>query len=328
VLFKKQIGNLNTGQLDTIADSQLLCDRWTASSALQKSIRRGDAELAQRAACTLYGSDRNTVWRRLIVIACEDIGADDLDVLLEIFQAATSIELRRQYGEAVVIAAVVRRLAEAVKDRSADYLACAASDHPDLNAVRRFCKGTSLEKRLDLVSDVSQPLARRAVEAWYASGINPRYQNEVRGGDIHALADRYRSLGAAEELAYSVVLAAKRAREVLVVLTPLVWLEVQRSGSVSARCDPVPQAKAIAGVPLYAFDTHTRIGKRAIERLVSENKALRDWETMWWLRQRRLMTAVARRVPATSTADSSRNQTIDQTSIPRSSSPWRTSGST
>jgi hypothetical protein len=29
-------------------------------------------------------------------------------------------------------------------------------------------------------------------------------------------------------------------------------------------------------VPLYAFDTHTRIGKRAIERLVSENKPLRD----------------------------------------------------
>jgi hypothetical protein len=53
VLFKKQIGNLNTGQLDTIVDSQLLCDRWPASSALQKSTRRGDDELAQRAACTL-----------------------------------------------------------------------------------------------------------------------------------------------------------------------------------------------------------------------------------------------------------------------------------
>jgi hypothetical protein len=210
------------------------------------------------------------------VIACEDIGAGDLDVLLEIFQATTSIELRRQYGEAAVIAAVVRRLAEAVKDRSADYLACAASDHPDLNAVRRFCKGTSLEKRLDLVSDVSQPLARRAVAAWYASGINPRYASEVRGGDLQALAGAYHFLGAGEELAYSIVLAAKRAREVLVALVPLIWLEVQRSGSAAIRSKPVPQARAIAGVPLYAFDTHTRIGKRAIERLVSENKPLRD----------------------------------------------------
>jgi hypothetical protein len=278
VVFKQQLLDLIGDQLGwlEIVDSRLQCDRWTASSVLQKSIRRGDVELAQRAACTLHASDRNIVWRRLIVIACEDIGAGDLDVLLETFQAATSTELRRQYGEAVVLAAVVRRLAEAVKDRSADYLACAAADHPGLNAVRRFCKGTSLEKRLDFVSDVSQPLARRAVAAWYASGINPRYQNEVRGGDIHALADTYRSLGAAEELANSVVFAAKRAREVLVVLAPLVWLEVQRNGSASVRSDAVPPAKAIAGVPLYAFDTHTRIGKRAIERLVSENKPLRD----------------------------------------------------
>jgi hypothetical protein len=42
------------------------------------------------------------------------------------------------------------------------------------------------------------------------------------------------------------------------------------------RSEPAPQTKAIAGIPLYTFDTHTRIGKRAIERLVSENKALRD----------------------------------------------------
>src|SRR5262249_17234236 len=51
---------------------------------------------------------------------------------------------------------------------------------------------------------------------------------------------------------------------------------VQRSGSAGIRADPIPEYEAVAGVPLYAFDTHTRIGKRAIERLVSENKPLRD----------------------------------------------------
>jgi hypothetical protein len=72
------------------------------------------------------------------------------------------------------------------------------------------------------------------------------------------------------------VLAARKAPEPLVILVPLVWLELQRSGPAGIRSDPVPQTRAIAGVPLYAFDTHTRIGKRAIERLVSENKPLRD----------------------------------------------------
>ena len=62
----------------------------------------------------------------------------------------------------------------------------------------------------------------------------------------------------------------------LVALVPLIWLEVQRSGPISVRSDPVPETKIIAGVPLYAFDKHTRLGKRAIERLVGENKPLRD----------------------------------------------------
>ncbi len=279
MLFNKQTLERVGDQLhrsNNNVDASLQCDRWIASSVLQKSVRRGEVELAQRAACTLHAFDRNAIWRRLIVIACEDVGAGDIDALLETFLAATSTDLRRQYGEAAVLSAVVRRLAEAVKDRSGDYLACAAAGHPDLLATCRFCKEVSLEKRLEVVTDVSQPLSKRAVAAWYASGINPRYQNEVQGGDLHALAGAYRSLGAGEELAYSIVPAAKRAREVLVVLVPLIWLEVQRSGSAGVRSDPVPQTKATAGVPLYAFDTHTRTGKRAIERLIGESKPFRD----------------------------------------------------
>src|SRR6266567_8154092 len=198
VLFNKQTLDRIHDRLrrsDNILDVSLNCDRWIASSLLQKSIRRGEVELAQRAACTLHAFDRSAIWRRLVVIVCEDVGVGDIDALLETLLAATSIDLRRQRGEASVLGAVVRRLAEAVKDRSGDYLACAAADHPDLSATRRFCKEASLEKRLELLADFSQPLAERAVAAWYASGINPRYQNQVQGGDLHALAAAYRSLG-------------------------------------------------------------------------------------------------------------------------------------
>src|SRR5262249_46602691 len=69
---------------------------------------------------------------------------------------------------------------------------------------------------------------------------------------------------------------AKRCPEPLVALIPLIWLEVQRGGPISVRSDRVPETKTIAGVPLYAFDKHTRLGKRAIERLVSEDEPFRD----------------------------------------------------
>src|SRR5262249_39535118 len=65
-------------------------------------------------------------------------------------------------------------------------------------------------------------------------------------------------------------------RAPVVILVTLGWLELQSSGPAGIPSATVPHTRAIAGVPLCAFDTHTRIGKRAIERLVSESKPLRD----------------------------------------------------
>jgi len=279
MLFNKQVLDRIHGQLDRsidIAGDPLKCDRWVTSSLLQKSIRHGDSRLAQRAAFKLWDQDRIAIWRRLVVIAFEDIGAADIDVLLETVLVATSNEWRRASGEVAVLGSIARRLAEATKDRSADYLACTAKGHSDLSEIRDFCRRTSIEQRLHFLADMSQPLCQRAVAAWFASGINWRYDQQVQGGDLRALAAAYRDLGAGEELSLSIMLAARKAPEPLVILVPLVWLEVQRSGPIGIRRDPIPQTRTIAGVPLYAFDTHTRIGKRAIERLVGENKPLRD----------------------------------------------------
>jgi len=279
MLFTKQVFDRIQEQRDRSVDGDvdpLKYDRWIASSLLQKSIRRGDVELAYRAAFRFRELDRSGIWRRLIIIAFEDVGAGDIHALIDTVFAIASTECRRACGDAAVLKFIVRRLAEAPKDRSGDYLICAAHDHSCFSEVRDACRKASLFGRLQLLADLSQPLAKRAVAAWFASGINWRYDRQVQGGDLRALAGAYSDLGAGEELAYSIVLAAKRVPEALVALAPLIWLEVQRSGLTGIRNDPVPETKTIAGVPLYAFDKHTRIGKRAIERLISENKPFRD----------------------------------------------------
>jgi hypothetical protein len=71
-----------------------------------------------------------------------------------------------------VLKFIVRRLAEASKGRSGDYLICAAHDHSRFSGVRDACRRASLFERLQLLADLSQPLANRAVAAWFASGIN------------------------------------------------------------------------------------------------------------------------------------------------------------
>src|SRR5262249_39308836 len=82
-----------------VAKDALTCNRWIASSASQKAIRRGDIALAQRAAFALHRDGRSATWRRLIAIAFEDIGPADVDVLLETVAVAMSPGWRALGGE-------------------------------------------------------------------------------------------------------------------------------------------------------------------------------------------------------------------------------------
>ena len=55
-------------------DKPIAADPWIVSSLLQKSIRRGEADIAQRAALTFFNLKGTAIWRRLMVIAFEDVG--------------------------------------------------------------------------------------------------------------------------------------------------------------------------------------------------------------------------------------------------------------
>jgi hypothetical protein len=254
----------------------LRCNRWIASSALQKAIRRGETTIAIRAALALHREDRQRAWRRLIAIAFEDVGAADIDAVVETVATAISPDWRARHGEERVLASVASRLAGVPKDRSADYLMWAAAEHRSLADARGLCVQASIQERLNILLDRSAPLGRRAVGAWFASGIDYPYQHRMGAGDLLRLADAYRALGVADQLASAMVVAAKRTREPYTVLLPLTWLEVQRCERIEFRDEPLTASAIAGGVPLYALDEHTRLGKRAINTLAHENASIRE----------------------------------------------------
>ena len=258
-----------------VAKDALSCSRWIASSALQKAIRRGDIAIAQRAAFALHREDRPAAWRRLIAIAFEDVGPADFDVIVETVAVAASSDWRAMCGKEDVLASIVSRLATAPKDRSADYLMWTAAEHPEQREARTICGRISVTECRSIVADLLRPLPDRAVAAWFCSGINYPYQHRVGAGDLSALADAYRVLGAPPALVAATVLAAKRTRQPYAVLVPLVWLEVQRSGPTAAVDVCVPPSGLVAGIPLYALDEHTRLGKRAINALAQQSASIR-----------------------------------------------------
>ena len=242
-----------------------------ALSALQKSIRRGDIPTAQRALATLYRVDRGATWRRLLIIACEDIGIGALDAVFTTAMRCASAKALRETGrdEAAALA-TVQLLAEAPKDRSADLLFTAALRDPALEAMRSRCRSASIARRLQFVADPTLSLFERAVAVRQSSGIESRGEQRVGPGDLNALIRTYAELDVPERLREAVGVAIKIAREPFALLLPLLWLAAD--GSETELFDSsLPSSGLIGGVPLCALDKHTRLGRQAIRRFAQEN---------------------------------------------------------
>jgi hypothetical protein len=249
----------------------LLCDRWLAASALQKAIRRGDALTAERAVRTLYRYDPRSAWRRLLIIAYEDIGIGDLGAVI----AATLRSAKARGGRGAVedeAAALTtsRILAAAAKDRSADLLFAIVLHDPSLETARSTCRSVSLARRLECVADPTLSCPERALAAWHSSGVEERGERRVGPGDPGGLMRSYAELGVPEQLLEAVVLVLKKTREPFVLMLPLLWLEAAK-GETEIVDSPVPPSSLINGVPLCAIDKHTRLGRQAIRRFARES---------------------------------------------------------
>jgi replication-associated recombination protein RarA len=127
----------------------LLADQWVIISLLQKSIRRGEVETAERAAFTLFAQKGYAIWRRFMVIAFEDIGAASPDAVAMTVAASTDPSWRKASGGDLHIAVQLARvLAEAPKSRSAEHLITSAQHHPSLAKARMLIGAGSLTDQM------------------------------------------------------------------------------------------------------------------------------------------------------------------------------------
>ena len=57
-------------------------------------------------------------------------------------------------------------------------------------------------------------------------------------------------------------------------MVPIVWLAADADRHKHVVDQPVPASPVVDGVPMYALDMHTRIGRRAVELFAKENVAV------------------------------------------------------
>ncbi|HUK11362.1 MAG TPA: hypothetical protein VLX09_26080, partial [Stellaceae bacterium] len=146
-------------------------DRGVACSALQKAIRRGESATALRAGFTSLSLDRPGFWRRLPIIAAEDVGGADARLVAGVTLASLAPCWRRSAGGDWPVAAwLIEGLCQALKERGMPALYQAALSHPDFaEACTELGRASDQELLLRLI-DRSTPLPVRAIAAWYLCG--------------------------------------------------------------------------------------------------------------------------------------------------------------
>ena len=255
----------------------LIADQWVVKSLLQKSIRRGEVEVAQRAALTFLAQKSSAIWRRFIVIAFEDIGAGSADVVAMTVAASTDASWRKKSGGDIVVAShLARLLAEAPKSRSAEHLITSSDQHPSLKQERRAVSSSSIAENLVVVANKSNSLMHRALAGWCVSGIAWK-REKVPGSNLPALLDTFRQLGVSEELVAATGIAATKSREPIALMVPLIWLAANDSQVPTVVEAAVPGTLVLDGIAMFALDKHTRIGQEAIRSLVKYNSAVREF---------------------------------------------------
>jgi MgsA AAA+ ATPase C terminal len=254
----------------------LSADQWVVKSLLQKSIRRGEVAIAQRAAQTFLAQNGSAFWRRIVVIAFEDVGAGSPNVVAMTVAASSDATWRKKSGgEAVVAAHLARLLAEAPKSRSAEHLITSSDCHPSFEQERLLVSASSIADNLAGVGDKSNSLTHRALASWCVSGIGWE-REKVPGSNLPALLDTIRQLGVPEELVAATGIAAKKTHEPITLMVPLIWNAAHDGQARTVLEAEVPRSLILADIPMYGLDKHTRLGLEAIRNLVKYNLEIRQ----------------------------------------------------
>ncbi len=253
-------------------------DKWLLSSAMQKAIRRGDIERAERAAASLWYQDRVSFWRRLHIVALEDVGVASNDIVIAVLTATSSSAWRRKIGDLRVGLFLVRLLCKSVKTRIADELLLQAERSSSYSKLRKHFANASDNLLIDYVTDMDCSLVERSLALWYLHGTTKRLPSELippRKGNPEKAIEVLRSLSVPTELTESCISVMSRTPYPLALFTPLCWQEVHKQKTIKIRKNTIPASLDVDGLPLYAVDVFTRVGQscfRGLQKAVPELK--------------------------------------------------------
>lgn len=258
----------------------LPCDRWLASSILQKSIRRNDPRTATRAAYTLWQQDRRSLWRRLHIICLEDIGVASPDAIVKTLAAFNDAPWRAKMGDLKIALYLTRLLCSSIKIRLADEMYSITDRAPEYRKLREVLAVAGNHYLADYALDQNRPLAERCLALWFLAGTR-RYPSDnlpERTGSLNDASDVIHSLNVPADLTQSCIAVLNKSQWPLALCTPLLWAEIQKqSRPLLISYDKFQPSSVMDGIPLAALDGFTRTGKLCFGSLKKSVIALKPF---------------------------------------------------
>jgi hypothetical protein len=240
-------------------------DHSLLSSAWQKAIRRGDSHLATRCALELHRRAPESVWRRIRIIALEDISVGDIDLVATILAVAGKRAWQRPWGERHVLAYLVDKLAQAPKSRTACDLAVALPpEHiPVDNWMGKQNLGSFDRQSLFLLASAWRNTAS------YSTYEGGRWRTISSGN--RRLRDRYLDEVEAPPLVRFIATRGSGTEALNVLLVPAYQLKQLGSEQTRPLISPASSWNRIHGLPAYAFCMYSAPGMQALGQFLKHS---------------------------------------------------------
>jgi len=249
-------------------------DKWILASNLQKAIRRGLNDIACATANQLLQLDSRYFWRRLLVIAYEDIGYGNLDLCGELLLTFRREALHKKLGELRTAAYFISHLCNSIKSRSLCDAVCLIEFNPNAPTAAAPLDAAGQDAILSIASSDQIPFIYRMAAMRDICGYrifrNGRF---IQGAKSHPnLMKKIAGLAALSPLETYLFERGQSVSESLNIPIPLVSGMIRRS--VQTVKEIALDTPGEAGILYCALDKHTRLGKRCIAELIKASSKL------------------------------------------------------
>ncbi|MGH1398020.1 MAG: hypothetical protein ACRBCT_02285 [Alphaproteobacteria bacterium] len=252
-------------------------DRWLAASSMQKAIRRGHIREATYAANVLKAFNTAHLWNRLRVIALEDIGIANINLVAQVLWVAGKEQWRIKHGgEDLILSYIIHHLCQSKKSRTLDDALYVAEYHPLYKQQRLTYSGMSEEELMDGFHDKGLDVIEHILICRYICGR--RYRSEVltlpKGNPVKIM-----------ELAHSVnaplyvldLLGLSKSQEYFTCLLPCL-MQLEQSNSLARIEDTSDEEPQRINRYLEAsLDRHTRHGKQAFRQFLEVHPEILEY---------------------------------------------------